>query len=155
MGFLEEFFHTIKQWMRIKRPQEDQIDYKITRRTNWSRGIVTKKNRISDQFIIIFITSLDSYESHEVACPFVNRHPFLFVHVNTVVQTINQHDNHSLSFFHSTTFSTRGARRVSWLLKSSRIGIYFFEKSAPQLLSRAASRFVSFFSSPRLIPILP
>ena len=52
----------------ITRPQEDQnwlqdhkkikIDYKATRRTNWSRGSVTKENRISDQFIIRFITSL-------------------------------------------------------------------------------------------------
>ena len=34
----------------ITRPQEDQIDYKTTRRTNWSRGSVMKKNRNSDQF---------------------------------------------------------------------------------------------------------
>ena len=37
-------------WL-ITRPQEDQINYKTTRRTNWSRESVTKKNRISDQFI--------------------------------------------------------------------------------------------------------
>ena len=61
-GFLEELFHTIKQWMRITRPQEVQIDYKITRRINWSRGSVTKENMISDQFIIRFITSLANYK---------------------------------------------------------------------------------------------
>ena len=30
----------------ITRPQEDQIDYKTTRRTNWSRGSVVKKIKL-------------------------------------------------------------------------------------------------------------
>ena len=59
---------------------------------------VTKENRISDQFIIRFITSLGSYKSHqeaihEGACPFMNRHSFPLVHINIVVQTINQYNN--------------------------------------------------------------
>ena len=58
-----DFFHRVFKepfWL-ITRPQEDQIDYKTTRRTNWSRGSVTKENRLSDQFpysIIRLMTSL-------------------------------------------------------------------------------------------------
>ena len=41
----------------------------------------------------------------------MNRHLFPLVHINTVVQTINQHNNHSLSFFHSTTrYQSRNSR---------------------------------------------
>jgi len=34
----------------ITRPQENQIDYKTTRRTNWSRGSVVKKIRLVINF---------------------------------------------------------------------------------------------------------
>ena len=55
--FPTEFFKELYDWLQdtrrsklITRPQEDQIDYKTTRRTNWSRRSVTKENRLSDQF---------------------------------------------------------------------------------------------------------
>ena len=43
-----------KVFRLITRPQEDQIDYKITRRTKWSKGSVMKQI-ISDQFCNYFI----------------------------------------------------------------------------------------------------
>ena len=42
-GFLEEFFHIKIKQRLITRPQEEHIDYKTSRRTNWSRGSVMKK----------------------------------------------------------------------------------------------------------------
>ena len=72
---------------------------------------VTKENRISDQFIIRFITSLGSYESHEGAihegaCSFMNRHPFPLVHINNVVQTINLYNNSFPQFILSALLLT-------------------------------------------------
>ena len=60
------FSHRVFQgafWL-ITRPQEDQIDYKTTRRTNWSRGSVTKENRLSDQFPYLVIRLMISLWCH-------------------------------------------------------------------------------------------
>ena len=80
---------------------------------------VTKENRISDQFIIRFITSLGSYKSHqgvihEGAYSFMNRHPFPLVHINTVVQTINQYNNSFPQSFLSFTLQHVISHLYTW-----------------------------------------
>ena len=71
---------------------------------------VTKENRISDQFIIRFITSLGNYKSHqgvihEGVCPFMNRHSYPLVHINIMIQTINQYNNSFPQSFLSFTLT--------------------------------------------------